>query len=155
MALPPPNPDDFPPVPQFQAIAYRNLMKNAFRPDSLSDTIMKRTRDLFDPHSVTNTGIDVTLALSILKRRLRKHEAMRVIKTWVNSWATSTRFHENFILRCLFGYQDAEDRMSHYVLCPFWYYLLVKLTPDSESTLPRVSQMPLTRMGLVEHPRAH
>ena len=67
-----------------------------------------------------------------------------IIKTWVNSWATSSRLHEEVQLPCLFGCQDAPDHMIHYVQCPFWLLLLTKLFQEN---LP--SPMPLQRLGLV------
>ena len=68
---------------------------------------------------------------------------MRVVKTWINSWATSSRFHEAPTLPCLFGCHDKEDRQSHYALCPFLFYLTVKLRPDDTPADP------VTRIGVV------
>ena len=52
---------------------------------------------------------------------------MMVIKTVCNSWITSTRFHENERLPCIFGCNSnaprpkndhAEDSVFHYLRCP-------------------------------------
>ena len=67
------------------------------------------------------------------------------IKTWCNAWATSARMHEDTCLPCLFGCQDARDRMDHYIHCPFWCYLLLKLHTD-----PPPSPLPLTRLALMD-----
>ena len=42
---------------------------------------------------------------------------MKVIKTWVNAWATSTRLHETNSLPCLFGCVGMRDDFAHYVEC--------------------------------------
>ena len=76
-------------------------------------------------------------------RQLRKHDAHRVLKTWVNSWATSTRFHSSVKLPCLFGCEGQEDRLNHYVMCPNLFFLLGQLIPSPSA--------PLERIGLV-HP---
>ena len=56
-------------------------------------------------------------------RKLRGYLAsysMCIIKTWTNSWVTSSRFHESTRLPCIFGC-DAKDELKHYVVCePFW-----------------------------------
>ena len=101
---------------------------------------------MFTLEDFHNTGIDLTLAMSLLAN-CRKHEATRVIKTWVNSWATSSRFHEPIIYPCLLGCQDGVDRLSHYVQCPFMLHLQIKILTNPPSPLP------LTRIGLVDPSR--
>ena len=39
--------------------------------------------------------------------------------------------------------------MNHYVQCPFWYYLLLKLWPSPWNVETLTSPQPLTRLGLV------
>ena len=102
-------------------------------------------RDTFQPYDLEGMDLELDTALSIMLRSLRKHEAMRIIKTWCNAWATSARMHEDTCLPCLFGCQDASDRMDHYIHCPFWFYLLLKLLSDSPP-----SPLPLTRLALVD-----
>ena len=71
---------------------------------------------------------------------------MRVVKTWVNSWATSDRFHEAVHLPCLFGYEAAKDKTSHYVMCPILCHLLTQFRSG-------VPDCPLKRIGLVDPTR--
>ena len=73
-------------------------------------------------------------------RSLRKHDAMRIFKTWVNSWATSSRFHEAVQLPCLFGCADGLDQQSHYAMCPILFHLTAQCI--------HVSEWPLERIGL-------
>ena len=51
------------------------------------------------------------------------HEAMQCFKTWVNSWATSSRYHEPVIYPCLLGCPDKVDSLSHYLLCPILWQI--------------------------------
>ena len=45
--------------------------------------------------------------------------AMKVIKTWLNGWATSHRMHEDNVLCCLLGYGDGSlDSLTRYIHCP-------------------------------------
>ena len=113
---------------------------------SIKHIIVKRVSDLFAPYDVEGTGIDLYNVL-FLCRHFRQHEAMRILKTWVNGWATSHRMHAGTKLFCLFGCQDQLDSMNHYIHCPFWLFLLSKTTLDSK---PSPSSCPLTRLGLVD-----
>ena len=63
-------------------------------------------------------------------RKIRKHEAMQVVKTWCNSWATSYRYHEDPLLPCLFGCTGIDD-LSHYINCPL-------IWTDVQSAFPQL-----------------
>ncbi len=128
-----------------QAKFYSTILEDYYGEASLVRTIWKRLKDMFPERTLENAGVDISLALSLLSSSFRKHEAMRVIKTWVNSWGTSYRMHEDVLFSCLFGCQDAEDSMIHYVQCPFWLMLLTHLLRD-----PPPSPMPLVRLGVVD-----
>ncbi len=67
---------------------------------------------------------------------------MRVLKTWVNSWATSARYHEPVVLPCLLGRQQARDEQSHCVMCPWLRFIVSKFLANSP--------MPLVRLGLAQ-----
>ena len=44
--------------------------------------------------------------------------ATSILKTWSNTWTTSTRMHENDALPCLFGCtMDDRDALDHYLSC--------------------------------------
>ena len=54
-------------------------------------------------------------------------QKMMIIRTIVNSWATSCRYHEKVILDCVFGCNNdhpllsdtvKKDELSHYLVCP-------------------------------------
>ncbi len=102
-------------------------------------TIDKRICDIFSPYDIPLFNYP---SICALLKQLRKHDAMRVIKTWVNSWATSYRMHEPVLLPCLFGCANASDQLSHYVMCPILFALQTLLIPDAP-------QNPLERIGLI------
>ena len=74
------------------------------------------------------------------------HEAMRVFKTWVNSWHTSDRYHESVRLPCLFGCAGSVDKLAHYVMCPYLFDLIKRF-------YPLASPCPVERLGLVNPSR--
>ena len=52
-------------------------------------TIRKRVCHLFKPYNLEGGCYSSRLGYVIMHRSMRKHVAMRVIKTWCSSWATS------------------------------------------------------------------
>ena len=80
-----------------------------------------------------------------MSETIRKHEAFQVIKTWVNSWATSRRFeHDAVTLSCIFGCAEegCEDDFLHYVKC----HVLWSMVEDrSKFTVPSRG---LERLGI-------
>ena len=84
--------------------------------------------------------LDICSAFGVLSQ-IRKHDAMRVLKTWVNSWATTHRCQEAMRFPCLFGCSDAKDSLTHYVMCPILFALNRQLCPTTPAC-------PLRRLGL-------
>ena len=74
-------------------------------------------------------------------RKVRKHDAMCVIKTWFNSWCTSYWYRETPRLPCLLGCQTGRDDLSHYMDCIQNQIILDDLLLSSPSC-------PLERIGL-------
>ena len=124
---------------QVQAIAYRHLLMNAF-PPTLQVTVLKRLKkwSLVDP---SQSSIPEFAAACTHLKKLRKHDAMTVIKTWANSWCTSYRYHEPVLLPCLLGCQIGKDCLSHYVDC-----IQIQLILDDLLLSP--PKTPLERIGL-------
>jgi hypothetical protein len=75
-------------------------------------------------------------------KKCRVADAVKVIKTWVNGWATSYRYHEGVLLPCLFGCTDCKDELRHYFNCPHLFALWSFLADN-------VSSDPLVRWGLI------
>ena len=101
---------------QIQAIAYKHIFEAGF-PNDLQAHVSKHVFKMLgaDADSAAQFALDDTFKAM---RKLRKHEAMQVIKTWVNSWSTSDRYHEDVLLPCLLGCADKPDDLQHYIHCP-------------------------------------
>ena len=125
---------------KMQKICYENLMQARFI-DNIHDTIARRLCNLFEPHVVDcDNLISLDECCCILKQS-KVATGIKVLKTWINGWATSYRFHEAKLLPCLFGCQDCKDNLEHYLMCPHVYALTSYLTEG-------VSDLPLIRWGL-------
>jgi hypothetical protein len=74
---------------------------------------------------------------------MRKHDIMKIFRTWTNSWSTSYRYKEAILLPCLFGCGLGVDSQKHYSHCPILFAILRCLRP---STPP----CPKRRIGLLE-----
>ena len=110
----------------------------------LSTTIRARLTGLFAPHSLDfNNTIDLDACFALL-RKMRTSDAMTILKTWTNSWATSHRSHDpGGKLPCLLGCRDQQDSLMHYLHCPHLYSLMKFFNRSTDCN-------PLIRFGLVE-----
>ena len=58
---------------------------------------------------------------AFVSRNVSKQVVFTVLKTWANSWCTTTRLHEAVVWPCIFGCPNEEDSLSHYLRCTrFW-----------------------------------
>ena len=119
-------------------------MQAAF-PDDDSNQIgtkcISRCEKLFSPYDIhCNGGANFSDALGLLEKT-KGHIATKVLKTWLNGWATSHRMHEEIALHCVLGCVDAPDSLNHYVLCPHMY-AFQKFIFDG------ISDDPLIRFGI-------
>ena len=74
--------------------------------------------------TATNTPLHVFWLAKVCDqlRFVKTHVAMCLFKTWVGAWTTSFRMHEPVKLTCLFGREDADDTLDHYLTCaPLWH----------------------------------
>ena len=78
----------------------------------------------------------------IALKKCRVADAVKIIKTWSNGWATSSRYHEGVVLPCLFGCKSCIDNLQHYLQCPHLFALWTFLAGS-------VSADPLKRWGLI------
>ena len=83
---------------------------------SLAALITKRVTTLFPECSEDILSVDWDNLFSMMGS-LGMHTAMCVFKTYVNSWTTSRRFHEDVQLPCLFGCPGEQDDLRHYMRC--------------------------------------
>jgi len=63
-----------------------------------------------------------------VSRTLSKKVLHTVLKTWSNSWCTTTRLHELTVWPCIFGCVGAEDSLPHYLRCPRLWSAISQVT---------------------------
>ena len=74
--------------------------------------------------AATTGDSDIQLAVGAQAAKMLKetkgHTAMAAMKTMVNGWATTRRFHREKVIKCIFGCGEPDD-MTHYWRCaPLW-----------------------------------
>ena len=76
---------------------------------------------LFAPHYISGiNGACFEGAFKTLKQ-MSGAQALKVLKSWTNGWATSHRMHEDHALDCVLGCSGCRDSLSHYLHCPHMY----------------------------------
>ena len=70
--------------------------------------------------------------------------AVPVIKTYFNSWATSSRYRETVRNPCIFGCL-APDNLRHYLLCECLWSQISAVTK-----IPMAEYDPIARLGLID-----
>jgi len=114
---------------------------------SFNTICSERAEKLFSPFDINADGmLQVDLATHTLKKA-GGHIALKVLKTWLNGWATSHRMHEDPILPCLLGCRGQKDTLKHYIMCPHVYAI-------QRFLLTEVSSDPLVRFG-IKYPSIH
>ena len=59
--------------------------------------------------------------------------ATAVHKSWANAWTTSSRMDEDVCLPCIFGCNDEDDELSHYLCCDtLWTAAISNVSPRVE-----------------------
>ena len=125
--------------PRIQGAAYDAIVGSLY-PNSLPLLISRRISSLF-PQSDFYNRVCISDALTALDKQT-KACAIMVIKSWLNGWSTSSRFHEETIQVCLWGCRDEVDAMRHYVLCPRMWLSIEAAVGE------RVTTDPLERLAI-------
>ena len=100
-----------------------------------------RWTKLFLPYDIQVDGaLDINSIFETLQK-LEGHASIKVVKTWLNGWATSTRMHEDKDLGCLLGCCNQHDSLRHYIHCPHLLALQKYLFQD-------ISDEPRIRFGI-------
>ena len=106
-----------------QAMAYKRIIKKVS--DGWADLLLSKVVDTF---AIEVQDPSIFLALSSERRQLAQvlksassAQCTACLKTWVNSWSTSCRYHEADSWPCVFGCAGEKDDLSHYLTCdPLW-----------------------------------
>lgn len=103
--------------------------------------LTRRIKKLFDPYHVDFTNcVNLQQCINTLNT-ITDSARVKVVKTWLNGWATSCRIKGNFERTCLLGCPDARDSAAHYLMCP-------RIFAVCRFVLPTSSDDPLIRCGL-------
>ena len=130
-------------TPKLQSILYKHMLPS-FYPLTTSELIAQRATELAPQQAEDVDLMQIEAAITLL-RKLPRFACSHVLKTWVNSWTTSDRYHSEVRHSCFFGCPLAKDALVHYLACPaLWSQ--VALLPLAPSPLP-VS--PLERLGVL------
>jgi len=149
--------------PKVQALAYKVLHQYSGKSD-LFEIVSRRIANWLGYIPIEFVPDQFEFASSLL-RKMRCHEAMQIVKTWTNSWATSVRYHESVVFPCLLGCQDCgrffgmirlhghpvareghpvpRDDFSHYLFCPSMWHIIDSIVLHSTPIDP------LKRLGLL------
>jgi len=80
-----------------------------------------------------------------VSKTLSSSVVLTVLKTWANSWCTTSRYHEDILWPCIFGCCGAKDELAHYLCCiRFWSGICESC--DLQESLVHVD--PLIKMSL-------
>ena len=87
--------------------------------DNLDSLIVKRLSTLFPQHAVEFEFADLAVLTKMLKT-LKPFYAFAAVKTYLNAWTTSARYHDGVANKCIFKCcaTPRSDCISHYFKCP-------------------------------------
>ena len=132
-----------------QTVAYKAI-RSAFLGSPVTswrELFVRRLIGVFQVEVGEASSIDVEAIFSIL-RKLPAHISVTWVKTISNAWCTSSRFHEERPLGCIFGCECARDETRHYLCCPVLGAIVCDALDVSESDHLRARRSVLIAMGL-------
>ena len=111
-----------------QKISYPYFLRDLHPPDSLGAVVLKRINTMGNDLDWNPPYNDIPLTqvlntISLLSN-FSKQVTFKVVKTWVNSWATSRRYHEDTLFPCLLGCEGCQDDLFHYMECPMLWNII-------------------------------
>ena len=126
---------------KLQGVAYETFVRELY-PNCMGRLVARRINNMF-PNCSFSDRVDLDRAFKSLAQQ-SKSCAMMVLKTWLNGWATSTRYHEPVIHSCLWGCPGGlPDATAHYISCP-------RLWKSIQAAIKEiVPNDPLDRLALV------
>ena len=142
--MPAPGSEFFTRIRPLQKMVKEIIMNEVFPSDGqewLGVACIDRWTKLFLPYDIQADGaLDINSIFETL-RKLEGPASIKVVKTWLNGWATSTRMHEDKDLGCLLGCRNQHDSLRHYIHCPHLSALQKFLFQD-------ISDEPRIRFGI-------
>jgi len=143
--FPPPGGEYFSNSKGLQKLAYQAIFDEQYQTETALDSLYvfcaRRCADLFCPFVIFGPGdADIRKAFLGLED-VSAPSRIKVVKSWLNGWATSHRMHEDVIHDCLLGCHGQIDSLSHYINCPHLFALQRYLFEG-------ISEDPLVRFGI-------
>ena len=114
--------------PAVQKLAHEQYMKYLY-PSAISSVLERRLQKILGSVFVPGSLHPALNALN----GLRPFQAMQVINTWSNAWATTHRFHEAARLPCLFGCAESSDDLAHYASCELLRSIMIQIVNDCQA----------------------
>jgi hypothetical protein len=102
-----------------QRVVSKMLKESGCFHDTNFSSVFERRLSVIFPilHDSPCTEIELSKAFSNLAK-CKPFVQTAALKTFFNSWTTSSRMHADICLPCLFGCAGAIDSLSHYLRCP-------------------------------------
>ena len=142
--MPAPGSEFFTRTRSLQKMVKEIIMNEVFPSDGqgwLGAVCIERWTKLFHPIDIqADEALDINAIFETL-RKLEGPASIKVIKTWLNGWATSTRMHEEKDLGCLLGCCNQPDSLKHYIHCKH-------LCALQKFLFQEVSEEPQIRFGI-------
>ena len=107
------------PTARFQGAIYDNICKHQLPDATQWHILLDRRLSGFgiENPSTEEFCTNLKATLCSLKSQHRKGHSLMFVKTIVNSWSTSYRYHETVRLPCIFGCEGCRDDLEHYLFC--------------------------------------
>ena len=122
------------PFARFQGVIYDNIYKHQLPNANHWHGLIERRLNTFGlPNpNVEFFSSNLKATLASLSSKSRKGHSLMFVKTIVNSWSTSYRYHEPDRLPCIFGCEGCKDNLEHYLVCDvLWAAACSALVLDS------------------------
>ena len=109
-------------LPVSQSVAYEAYMRGTF-PSDIQTLMKRRLRVVFEVPETEIADIDFTSLFGSVSK-YSCHLSMVWFKTIMNAWTTTKRMHElSYELGCIFGCDQAEDTLRHYICTYIYIYM--------------------------------
>jgi len=122
---------------------YQELVEIFHAPGSQAEihsTLTRRINRLFAPYEINYNLVNIDSCIHSLNL-VSAPSRVKIVKTWLNGWATTYRIKGDFRRSCLLGCTGEPDSLAHYLMCPRIYACVQFVLPDTHED-------PLIRIGL-------
>ena len=122
---------------------YQELVEVLHSPSAsfaVHSTLARRVTKLLAPYEIHHNSVNLDLCIKSLNL-ISGPSRVRVVKTWLNGWATTDRIKGDFRRSCLLGCPGEADSLAHYLMCP-------RVFASVKFVVNTAHEDPLIRVGL-------